>query len=92
MLFRRQEEILRCSFCSKAQDQVDTLIANPAEGSGRVYICNECVEVCNAVLEEHQKAKPATAGRFFACQFAAGDPAEMVLDNSALSVRLICAA
>jgi len=60
MLFKRQEEILRCSFCSRTQDQVDTLIANPAEGSGRVYICNECVEVCNAVLEEHQKVKPAT--------------------------------
>ena len=60
MLFKRQEEILRCSFCSKTQDQVDTLIANPAEGSGGVYICNECVEVCNAVLDEHQRAKPRT--------------------------------
>ena len=54
------DEIFRCSFCSKTQVQVDTLIANPAEGSGRVYICNERVAVCNSVLEEHQKAKPAT--------------------------------
>lgn len=60
MLFKRHEEILRCSFCSKTQDQVDTLISNPAEGSGRVYICNECVAVCNSVMEEHQKAKAAT--------------------------------
>ena len=62
MLFKRHEEILRCSFCGKTQEQVDTLIANPSEGSGRVYICNECVEVCNSVLDEHRKAnaKPAT--------------------------------
>ena len=62
MTFKRHElnEILRCSFCSKTQDQVDTLIANPSEGSGRVYICNECVAVCNSVLKEHQKAKPVT--------------------------------
>jgi ATP-dependent protease Clp ATPase subunit len=55
-----EEEILRCSFCSKTDDQVDTLISNPSEPSSRVYVCNECVEVCNAVLEEHQKAKEAT--------------------------------
>ena len=55
------DEVLRCSFCSKTQDQVDTLIANPSEGSNRVCICNECVAVCNSVLEEHQKARAATA-------------------------------
>jgi ATP-dependent protease Clp ATPase subunit len=55
-----EDEILRCSFCSKTQDQVDTLISNPSERSNRVCICNECVAVCNAVLEEHQKARAAT--------------------------------
>lgn len=54
------DEILRCSFCSKTQDDVGTLIANPSEGSKRVFICNECVAICNSVLEEHQKAEAAT--------------------------------
>jgi ATP-dependent protease Clp ATPase subunit len=56
---RQEEEVLRCSFCSKTQDQVDELISNPSERSRRVFICNECIAVCNSVLEEHQKAKPA---------------------------------
>ncbi len=60
MFLRRGEEneIPRCSFCAKTQDQVDTLISNPSDS--RVFICNECVAVCNSVLEEHQKAKAAT--------------------------------
>ena len=52
------DEVLRCSFCGKTQDQVDTLISNPSDS--RVFICNECVAVCNAVLDEHQKARAAT--------------------------------
>jgi ATP-dependent protease Clp ATPase subunit len=55
---RHEDEIPRCSFCSKTQDQVDTLISNPSDS--RVFICNECVAVCNAVLQEHQKARAAT--------------------------------
>ena len=57
---RHEEDEIRCSFCSKTQDQVDTLISNPSERSNRVCICNECVAVCNSVLEEHQKARVAT--------------------------------
>jgi ATP-dependent protease Clp ATPase subunit len=57
---REGDEVLKCSFCSKTQDQVDTLIANPSERSSRAVICNECVAVCNSVLKEHQKAKAAT--------------------------------
>lgn len=38
---------LRCSFCGKTQDQVKKLIAGPD-----VYICDECVELCNEILEE----------------------------------------
>ena len=52
------DEVLRCSFCGKTQDQVDTLVSNPSDS--RVFICNECVAVCNAVLGEHQKARAAT--------------------------------
>jgi len=57
---RKEDEILRCSFCSKSQDEVDALISNPSERSSRVFICNACVAVCNSVLEEHRKAKAAT--------------------------------
>ena len=55
---RHEDEILRCSFCSKTQDQVDTLISNPSDS--RVFICDDCVAVCNSVLEEHRKARAAT--------------------------------
>lgn len=37
---------LICSFCGKDQDQVRKLIAGPA-----VYICDECVDLCNDILE-----------------------------------------
>ena len=43
---RREKQVL-CSFCRKKQEQVDKLIA----GQG-VYICNECVELCQAIIEE----------------------------------------
>lgn len=38
---------LKCSFCGKSQEQVRKLIAGPG-----VYICDECVELCNEILEE----------------------------------------
>jgi ATP-dependent protease Clp ATPase subunit len=57
---RPQQEIPRCIFCGKTQDQVDALISNPSERSSRVCICNECVAVCNSVLEEQRRAKAAT--------------------------------
>jgi ATP-dependent protease Clp ATPase subunit len=92
MLFKRQEEILRCSFCSRTQDQVDTLITNPAESCGRVYICNECVEVCNAVLEEHQKAKATVEARLRASvleehERAKADSASVVARLKAFAAR-----
>ncbi len=40
---------LKCSFCGKHQDQVKRLIAGPG-----VYICDECVELCNDIIEEEQ--------------------------------------
>lgn len=43
----RREKPVICSFCHKKQEQVDKLIA----GQG-VYICNECVELCQAIIEE----------------------------------------
>jgi ATP-dependent Clp protease ATP-binding subunit ClpX len=41
------DEKLYCSFCGKAQDEVRKLIAGPS-----VYICDECVDLCNDILEE----------------------------------------
>ena len=38
---------LKCYFCGKTQDQVKKLIAGP-----EVYICDECVELCNEILDE----------------------------------------
>jgi ATP-dependent Clp protease ATP-binding subunit ClpX len=40
-------EILKCSFCGKSQKQVRKLIAG-----GGVFICDECVELCNEIIEE----------------------------------------
>ncbi len=38
---------LRCSFCGKSQDQVKKLVAGPG-----VYICEECIDLCNEIIEE----------------------------------------
>ena len=42
---------LNCSFCGKAQNEVKKLIAGPS-----VYICNECVDLCNDIIEEEIKS------------------------------------
>ena len=54
------DEALHCSFCQKSQDAVGKLISSP--GEPRAYICDECVGVCNAILEEDQDHRvPASA-------------------------------
>jgi len=40
-------DLLKCSFCGKTQKQVRKLIAGPG-----VYICDECIELCNEIIEE----------------------------------------
>ncbi len=45
------EEALRCSFCHKSQDAVAKLISSPSDYP-RAYICDECVAVCNSILED----------------------------------------
>ncbi len=52
------EEILRCSFCHKSQDAVAKLISSPSDYP-RAYICDECVAVCNSILEDDRTATPA---------------------------------
>jgi ATP-dependent Clp protease ATP-binding subunit ClpX len=41
---------LHCSFCGKSQDEVKKLIAGPM-----VYICDECIELCNEIIQEEAK-------------------------------------
>src|SRR4030081_712888 len=53
------EEPLRCSFCHKTQEQVEKLISSPSDYP-RAYICNECVGVCETILED-EKREQATA-------------------------------
>jgi ATP-dependent Clp protease ATP-binding subunit ClpX len=60
-----KESLLRCSFCGKTQDEVKKIIAGPT-----VYICDECIDLCNEIMEEeyqnentddlkHELLKPA---------------------------------
>src|SRR5260370_12782319 len=53
------DEPLRCSFCHKTQEQVEKLISSPSDYP-RAYICNECVGVCQTILED-EKREQATA-------------------------------
>ena len=50
-------EALKCSFCGKSQKQVRKLIG----GSG-VYICNECVDLCNEIIAEDTEPQSAPSG------------------------------
>src|SRR6202522_1410073 len=55
------EEALRCSFCHKSQDAVAKLISSPSDYP-RAYICDECVGVCNSILEDDRgEAQPGAA-------------------------------
>ncbi len=45
--FTDEKGQLKCSFCGKTQDQVRKLVAGPG-----VYICDECIELCNEIIEE----------------------------------------
>jgi ATP-dependent Clp protease ATP-binding subunit ClpX len=51
--------MLRCSFCHKSQDAVAKLISSPSDYP-RAYICDECVAVCNSILEDDRAATPPT--------------------------------
>src|ERR1700683_177263 len=53
--------MLRCSFCHKSQDAVAKLISSPTDYP-RAYICDECVAVCNSILEDDRsEAQPSAA-------------------------------
>src|SRR5438094_1441111 len=50
------DEALRCSFCHKSQDVVGKLISSPNDYP-RSYICDECIAVCNSILEDDRHEK-----------------------------------
>jgi ATP-dependent Clp protease ATP-binding subunit ClpX len=47
--------LLRCSFCGKSQNEVKKLIAGPG-----VYICDECIELCNDIIAEEREREEST--------------------------------
>src|SRR3982074_3486125 len=51
-MVRRTADTLRCSFCGKSQNEVKKLIAGPT-----VYICNECIDICNQIISDDQQAE-----------------------------------
>jgi ATP-dependent Clp protease ATP-binding subunit ClpX len=61
-------DLLKCSFCGKSQKQVQQLIAGPG-----VYICDECVELCNEIIEE----RLAEAGEEVSSEFDLPKPREI---------------
>src|SRR5690625_3684624 len=50
-------KLLYCSFCGKSQHEVRKLIAGPS-----VFVCDECVELCNDIIREEMQEKTASAG------------------------------
>ncbi len=56
MSILRPDEVLRCSFCGKSQNEVKKLIAGPS-----VYICNECIDICNEIINDDEKVETVTA-------------------------------
>jgi len=52
------DEALRCSFCHKSQDVVGKLISSPSDYP-RAYICDECIAVCNSILDDDKADQPA---------------------------------
>ncbi len=51
------EKLLYCSFCGKSQHEVRKLIAGPS-----VFICDECIELCNDIIREESQGDPAGKG------------------------------
>ena len=54
------DDALRCSFCHKSQDVVGKLISSPSDYP-RAYICDECIAVCNSILEDDKQESAYTA-------------------------------
>jgi ATP-dependent Clp protease ATP-binding subunit ClpX len=58
---RGTDDTLRCSFCHKSHDALAKLISSPSDYP-RAHICDECVAVCNSILEdERRETQPGAA-------------------------------
>ena len=55
---KRKGTVLHCSFCGKSQDEVRKLIAGPT-----VYICDECIELCNEIIAEESEEEKLIKGK-----------------------------
>jgi hypothetical protein len=66
---KRQRTVYRCSICGKDRGNVRRLIAGP----GGVYICNECVTLCNEIIAGEESARAPQAQR------RAGDERRLLL-------------
>jgi len=58
MLKKPRQSTVSCSFCGKGVDQVEKIITGPS-----VHICNECVSLCNEVLDEENRQDPNLNGQ-----------------------------
>jgi ATP-dependent Clp protease ATP-binding subunit ClpX len=56
MAKRDSDIVLHCSFCKKSQNEVKKLVAGPS-----VYVCNECIKLCNRILEEDKEIPKSEA-------------------------------
>jgi len=65
-------DTLYCSFCGKSQHQVERLIAGP-----KVFICNECVALCDDIIEEEDQI-----GQLLAAEKNGGSLAELLQEKS----------
>lgn len=54
LLFLNKSETLHCSFCGKRQKDVMKLVASP-----KAYICDECIILCNEILEDPKEKEEA---------------------------------
>ncbi len=53
MAYKKKYNLIQCSFCGKSANSVNKLITGPS-----VYICNECVEMCNSILIDEKLKMP----------------------------------
>ncbi|MBV9742428.1 MAG: hypothetical protein JO099_01580 [Acidobacteriia bacterium] len=73
---RNSDDVKRCSFCHKAEAVAGKLISGPSDYPA-AYICDECIAVCNSILEDSRsESKPGKEE-----PDAAGQLAHMLLDQ-----------
>ena len=72
----KMDRHLRCSFCGKSRDEVRKLIAGPT-----VYICDECVNLCNDIIAEDWEEANATLRPWCSRSFRSNSPGVMGINS-----------